>query len=135
MLQRNAVRSIARTALSARIDAAMIATVDFKNIPAWVKTAVDTNDRFKKLNVRRSTPQNGRAGSGRSDSINGPTSDARSVGQLSRLAWWRARASRGTRYPSTRARWVSAFVAVPGRPSVLRLVPGRPLPHNADGRV
>jgi hypothetical protein len=43
------------------------ATVDFKNIPSWVRTAVDTNDKFKKLNVRRSTPQNGRAGSGPGD--------------------------------------------------------------------
>jgi hypothetical protein len=40
----------------------MSSTVD-----CWVKTAVDTDDKFKKLNVRRSTPQNGRAGSGLSD--------------------------------------------------------------------
>jgi hypothetical protein len=49
--------------LSARTDAAMSATDDFKKIPAWVKTAVDTNDRFKKLNVRRSS----RAGCGLGD--------------------------------------------------------------------
>ena len=56
-------RAIDRSnSLSGRIDAAMSSTVD-----CWVKTAVDTDDKFKKLNVRRSTPQNGRAGSGLSD--------------------------------------------------------------------
>jgi len=31
----------------------MSATADFMNIPAWLKTAVDTNGKFKKLNVKR----------------------------------------------------------------------------------
>jgi hypothetical protein len=34
MLQRNVAQLIARTAL-ARIDAAMTATIDLKNIPSW----------------------------------------------------------------------------------------------------
>jgi hypothetical protein len=53
--------------LGTRTDAAMTATVDFKNAPSWVKTAVDDNGKFKKLNIRRSTPPDGRAGSGLGD--------------------------------------------------------------------
>lgn len=48
-------------------DASMSATVDFKNMPSWVKTAVDDNGKFKNLKISRSTPQSGRAGSGLGD--------------------------------------------------------------------
>jgi murein DD-endopeptidase MepM/ murein hydrolase activator NlpD len=48
-------------------DAALSATIDFKNMPSWVKTAVDDNGKFKDLRVTRSTPQNGKAGSGLGD--------------------------------------------------------------------
>lgn len=52
---------------SQRVDANMSASIDFKNMPSWVKTAVDDNGKFKNLKVSRSTPQNGRTGSGLGD--------------------------------------------------------------------
>jgi hypothetical protein len=45
----------------------MTATVDFKNAPAWLQAAIDSEGAFKKLNVRRSTANHGGAGSGLSD--------------------------------------------------------------------
>ena len=45
----------------------MSATVDFKNMPSWVKSAVDSNGKFKELRVTRSTPQAGKASSGLAD--------------------------------------------------------------------
>src|SRR6266704_1397069 len=40
-------------------DASMSATVDFKNMPSWVRTSIDDNGKFKNLKVSRSTPQGG----------------------------------------------------------------------------
>jgi len=48
--------------LKDRLDAAMSASIDFKNMPSWVKTTVDQNGNFKDLKVTRSTPQDGKAG-------------------------------------------------------------------------
>jgi hypothetical protein len=45
----------------------MSATIDFKNMTSWVRTAIEDNGKFKNLKVSRSTPQNGRAGSGLGD--------------------------------------------------------------------
>lgn len=48
---------------SQRVDANMNATVDFKNMPSWVKSSVESNGKFKNLRVDRSTPQAGKASS------------------------------------------------------------------------
>lgn len=53
--------------LSQRIDASMNATVDFKNMPSWVRSSIEDNGKFKKLSVTRSGPQNGKAGNALSD--------------------------------------------------------------------
>jgi hypothetical protein len=47
-----------------QVDAAMSASIDFRNMPSWVRTSVDDNGKFKNLKISRSTPQDGRAGSG-----------------------------------------------------------------------
>jgi hypothetical protein len=47
-----------------RIDANMNASIDFKNMPSWVRTNVDDNGVFKNLSVTRSAPQGGKTGSG-----------------------------------------------------------------------
>lgn len=54
-----------------RVDANMNASVDFKNMPSWVKSSVDDNGKFKELKVTRSTPQAGKAEAGNgADSFN-----------------------------------------------------------------
>jgi len=56
---------------SQRVDANMSASVDFKNMPSWVKSSVDDNGKFKELKVTRSTPQAGKAEAGNgADSFN-----------------------------------------------------------------
>jgi uncharacterized protein (TIGR02594 family) len=51
-----------------RVDANMNASIDFKNMPSWVKSSVDDNGKFKELRVTRSAPQNAKAGDGISSS-------------------------------------------------------------------
>ncbi len=43
-------------------NASMSATIDFKNMPSWVRSNVDSNGKFKDLRVTRQTAQDGAAG-------------------------------------------------------------------------
>lgn len=56
--------------ISQRVDANMNASVDFKNMPSWVKSSVDDNGKFKELRVTRSTPQAGKAEAGNASTWN-----------------------------------------------------------------
>lgn len=47
---------------SGRHDAAMSAIIDFRNMPSWVNSQVESNGKFKDLRVNRGTPQDGQAG-------------------------------------------------------------------------
>ncbi len=50
-----------------RFNGNLNASIDFKNMPSWVKTSIDANGAFRNVRVTRSTPQAGRAGSGLTD--------------------------------------------------------------------
>jgi hypothetical protein len=48
--------------LNPKVDHELTATVDFKNAPHWLKTAVDTEGKFKRVTVKKTNAQNATPG-------------------------------------------------------------------------